>query len=212
MKVRSFLVAVCIAGCARSGGSDSELVPLAAPLASFASVRMIALPVQSLRGGDSLGWSARITEPRRYLATLDSVFASVLRGRGLGEMWSFPDDLSRTARRNPMYASDPATIRAGDAVRAMERRRGSDIPEPVATQLRVLGGFHDARYALIPVELRFERGLTGGGRAMLYLAVLDVRASRLAWSGFVSGSDHPDLGPSIPLDLATRFADLVVSR
>jgi hypothetical protein len=94
----------------------------------------------------------------------------------------------------------------------MERRRGSDIPEPVATQLRMLGGFHDARYALVPVELRFERGREHGGRAVLYLAVLDVRASRLAWSGEVAGSDYQDLVSGIPQDLATRLAELIVSR
>jgi hypothetical protein len=124
-----------------------------------------------------------------------------------------PSELARTARRNPVYATNPSDVRAADAVRYLERQRDAEIPEPVASQLRTLIGFHDARHALIPVEVRFEPGSTAGtGRAFLRIAILDVRGSRLVFIGDIGGPDAPDLSPSLPTDIARRFTDLVVPR
>lgn len=182
-----------------------------APLNSFASLRLIVLPTQSLRSGDALGWAAR-AGGRAFLAAVDSALEASVRDRGL-TAWVMPSDLARTARRNPMYAINPADVRAGDAVRYLERQRDAVIPEPVASQLRTLVGFHDARHALIPVEVRFEPGsATGTGRAILRIAILDVRGSRLAFIGDIVGPDAPDLGPSVSTNLASRFTDLVVPR
>ena len=184
-----------------------------APLASFAATRMVALPVQFLRSGDALGWAASVGEPRAFLAALDTALERTLKARGLGTVWAFPSDLSRTARRNPGYAINPAAVRAGDAVRSMERRKGAEIPEPVASQLRAMAGLHDARYVLVPVDARFEPGrATGTGRAVLHLVVLDVRLSQLAWAGDIAGAEAAGYSASVPGDLAERFADLLVSR
>jgi hypothetical protein len=121
------------------------------------------------------------------------------------------EDLARTARRNPMYATNPADIRAGDAVRFLERKRDENIPEPVASQLRTLAGFHDARYALVPVEVRFEAGSASStGRAVARIAVLDVRGSRLVFIGDIGGADAADYAPALVAALARRFADHVV--
>lgn len=184
-----------------------------APLASFASTRMVALPVQGLRGGDAMGWAAAAGDPRVFLAAVDSSLERTLKERGLGTVWAFPSDLARSARRNPLYATNPAAVRAGDAVRTMERRRGSEIPEPVASQLRAMAGIHDARHVLVPVEVRFEPGRAAGtARAVLHVAVLDVRLSQLAWSGDIAGAEAPRYSAAVATDLAQRFADLLVSR
>lgn len=96
-------------------------------------------------------------------------------------------------------------------MRFLERQRDGQIPEPVASQLRTLAGFHDARYALIPAEIRFEAGASSGtGRAILRVAVLDVRGSRLAFIGDIVGADAPDYTPAVGAALARRFTDLVV--
>lgn len=184
-----------------------------APLASFASTRMVALPLQGLRGGDALGWATAAGDPRAFLAAVDSALERTLKERGLGAMWAFPSDLARSARRNPLYGTNPATVRAGDAVRAMERRSGSEIPEPVASQVRAMAGIHDARHVLVPVDVRFEPGRTEGtGRAVLHVAVLDVRLSQLAWSGDIAGAEATRYSAAVVTDLAQRFADLLVFR
>ena len=102
--------------------------------------------------------------------------------------------------------STPAVFREFDRL-----AEGREIPEPVASQLRALAGFHDARYALIPVEVRFEAGSASGtGRGVLRMAILDVRGSRLVFIGDIQGPDLPDYTPTLGATLARRFADLVV--
>jgi hypothetical protein len=184
---------------------------MAEPLASFATLHLIVLPVQSLRADDPLGWSAKITQPKAYLIAVDMALEAAFRERGLGTGWAFPTDLARTAQRNPTFATAPASIRAGDAARVMERSNGSRIPEPVASQLRTLAGFHDARHAMIPVELRFDKDGTGG-RAILHVVILDVRSSSLVWAGDVGGDALPEFSSAIVTGLARRFANLVVAR
>ena len=169
---------------------------------------MIVLPTQ--RASDAIAWGAKAGEPNVIFAAFDSSLESAVRAKGLSA-WVMASDLARTARRNPMYATNPADIRAGDAVRFLERQRDETIPEPVASQLRTLAGFHDARYALIPVEVRFEAGSAPNtGRVVVRMAVLDVRGSRLVFIGDIMGTDAADYTPSLVAALARRFADLVV--
>ena len=207
---RLLLTSLVLAGC--GGGSpqpQTAASPVAdAPLNSFAAMTLIVLPTQ--RAGDALGWGAKAGEPRALFALFDSSLAWAVQAKGLNS-WVMPNDLARTARRNPTYATNPADIRAGDAVRFLERQRDGNIPEPVASQLRTLAGFHDARYALIPSELRFEAGSAPNtGRATVRMAVLDLRGSRLVFIGDITGANAAEYTPAIISALARRFADLVV--
>jgi hypothetical protein len=211
---RLILAAAILSGCGGGGAArnapETAAVP-DAPLNSFAAVRLIVLPTQSVRTGDALGWAAK-SGGRTFMSAVDSALEASVRDRGLTS-WVLASDLARTARRNPMYATNPAEIRAGDAVRYLERQRESEIPEPVASQLRTLIGFHDARHALVPVEVRFETGSAAGtGRAILRIAVLDVRGSKLVFIGDIVGPDAPDFSATTAADIARRFADLVVPR
>lgn len=207
---RTVLLAVVLAGCGGGSPPPATTAPAGAPLNSFAAIPLIVLPTQALRTGDPMGWSAR-AGGRAFLAALDTALEASVRERGL-TTWVLPTDLARMARRNPLYATNPADIRAGDAVRYLERERDGQIPEPVASQLRTLIGFSDARHALVPVEVRFEGGSAGGGRAVLRVAVLDVRGSRLVFIGDILGDEAPDFTPSLGVALARRFTDLVVPR
>ena len=207
------LLAALVVGCGGGGGARSApetAAPSDAPLNSFAAIRLIVLPTQ--RAVDGIAWGAKAGVPRVFLASIDSALEAAVKDKGITS-WVMSSDLARTARRNPLYATNPADIRAGDAVRFLERQRDSEIPEPVASQLRTLVSFHDARYALIPVEVRFEAGSTSGsGRAVLRVAILDVRGSRLVFIGDIVGADAADYSPSVGTDLVRRFTDLVVPR
>jgi hypothetical protein len=98
-------------------------------------MRLIVLPTQ--RATDAIAWGAKAGEPRVVFALFDSSLESAVREKGVTS-WVMASDLARTARRNPMYATNPADIRAGDAVRFLDRQRDENIPEPVASQLRSL--------------------------------------------------------------------------
>lgn len=173
---------------------------------------MLVLPAQGLQAGDAMGWVASIEDRRGLLARLDSTMASEIRDRGLAATWASAGELDRIARRNPVHVARVSDIRAGDAVRALERRRDDDIPEPIASQLRVLAGFHEARYALVPAEVRFERGeFADAGRAILRVGILDVRGSKLVFIGDIVGPDAGDATTALT-NLGRRFASLIVSR
>jgi hypothetical protein len=212
-RVYPLVLATLIVGCGGGAHPAAMPAPVAeAPLNSFAATELIVLPTQALRPGDPMGWAAKIGDGREqrrlFLASIDSALEAAVKEKGL-VAWTLPGDLARTARRNPTYASNPADIRAGEAVGYMQRQR-SDIPEPVASQLRALAGFHGARYALIPVEVRFEPGAASGtGRAVLRVAVLDVRGSRIAFIGDIMGAEAPAFTPAVGAALARRFTDLV---
>lgn len=176
-------------------------------------MRLLFLPVQSVTAPPGFAWAAAMGNEQAFRARADSALDAVLRERGITTMWAMPSDMERTARRNPQYALAPKDIRAGYAARVLERSRDAEIPEPVASQLRTLAGFHDARHALVPVEIRVEQGSAPStGRLTLRVAVLDLRASRLVFIGDVVGDEAPALTPGLSTDLARRFADLIAPR
>lgn len=182
-------------------------------LARFAGLKVMVLPAQGVVQIDSLGWRTAGGGDRVLLATLDSALADSLSGRGLGALWIFPPALRRSVSRNPTYLADLSTMRALDAVRVALRKRDDPLAEPFASQLRALAGVSDARYAFIPLEIRFAPILPGtSGRAVLRSAVVDARGAQLVWVGDVLGDPAPSYGPAVLASLAQRVADLVVSR
>ncbi len=211
-----FVLAACGGGAAPPATAPTPAgVPDASAgmLARFAGLKVMVLPTQSVVATDSLGWRASAGGDRAVLAALDSALADSLSGRGLGALWIFPPALRRSISRNPTYLSDLSTMRALDAVRVAMRKRDDPLAEPFASQLRALAGVSDARYAFIPLEVRFEPILPGpSGRAVLRAALVDARAAQLVWVGDVLGDPAPAFAPAVLASLAQRVADLVVSR
>lgn len=177
-------------------------------LATLASEALAVLPVQTLRVSVP-EWADKVGDQRAYLSTVDDEIAFAVRDRGLRGQWAFPADLARSARRNPGYAPDPYTI-AVDALAPVERDAERIIAEPLAGQLRAFAGLFNARYALVPVELRLVPDASGG-RATLHLVLVDTRAARLTWKGDVSGDGVNSFTPAIAASLAGRVADLFTS-
>ena len=84
------------------------------------------------------------------------------------------------------------------------------LAEPLATQLRALVALHDARYALLPVEIRFEKA-GGSGRAVLHIVMLDPRLSRIVFRGDVLGDTAATFSPALAASVAGHLADLVAA-
>jgi hypothetical protein len=185
----------------------------AGQLSRFAASKVMVLPTQIVVAADSMGWRAAGGGDRALLAALDVALADSLGARGLNALWIFPPALTRAASRNPTYLTDPAAMRALDAVRAAMRKRDEPLTEPFASQLRALAGVSDARYALVPLELGFASILNGAsGRATLRAALVDARGAQLVWVGEVFGDPASQYAPAVLASLARGVADLVVSR
>jgi len=208
--VAAFTVACASAKSPATQQRANDVTPH--PLGAFASERIMVLPTRLLRTDDAIGWSATIAIPGAFLAAADSAIEREAKARRVGDSWVFPAALIQSAKRNPTYATDPNVIRAGEAVIRLEREPRGHLAEPVASQLRVLAGLHDARYALVPVEIGFEAAGPGEGRAVLHLALVDIRGSRLEWSGNVRSDPLPALTPAVLSLLATHVADLIDAR
>jgi hypothetical protein len=221
--VSRLIAFACVAGCARPAATPHASSPtssqhVAAPpspvparqsaggeLAALAGQPLVVLPVQTLRLAVP-GWSEKIGDDSAYRATLDDEIAFAVRERRIRGKWAFPPDLARAARRNPTYAADPYTI-ALDPLRPVEKDADKMIGEPLAGQLRALAALFDARYALIPVEIRLAPD-GDAARATLHLVVVDARQARLTWKGDVTGEPVRTFSPAVAAGLAGRVADL----
>jgi len=212
---------VLVAACARPAATQSPATsPSPAPhaqtvtpaqgtaggvLASFAAEPMIVVPVQTLRVAVP-EWADKVGDPRAYLSTVDDEFAFAIRDHGLKVQWAFPQDLARSAKRNPGYTADPYALTLAP-LRPVERDPDKLIAEPLAGQLRTFTGLFNARYALVPVELALVPD-PSGGRASLHIVIIDTRAARVMWKGDVSSDGVRNFSPAVAAGVAGRVADL----
>ena len=86
-------------------------------------------------------------------------------------------------------------------MRAGELTTGTELPQLLADNLRTLTALGDARYALIPVELRVQ-----GEGVVLRLVMADTRARAFVWVGDLAAPG----GAGMVSHLATRVANLIV--
>jgi hypothetical protein len=206
-----FAACLAIAACSRGADPNAQVAPLPnRPLAGLAGQEVIVIPTHYLRPGDSLGWAAAVERPRELLSEVDDEIAFALGERGFRTRWVFPEQLIRSAQRNAAHSPDPRAL-AAEGLRPLARRRpDGQLGEPLASQLRSLVALHGARYALFPVELRFEKA-GGAGRAVLHVFLIDARLSRATWGGDVRGDTASTYGRGLIASVANSLADQVAA-
>lgn len=109
------------------------------------------------------------------------------------------------ARRNPLLDAEPARLPVG-GVTGLEP--DEELPGALRSQVRALGAAADARLVLIPLELGWEApgdAANRDGRAVLRLALLDVRSGRLLWRGSVYGEPAAVDEPAALATLAQKL-------
>lgn len=203
------MLAACAAACGGSKSTEQPAPLQSRPLAGLVGTHVVVLPTHYLRP-DSNGWAARVTRPKETLAALDSAIERALSARGFSANWSFPPALARSARRNAGYVADPYAL-AGQRLRPLARTVDNSLHEPLATQIRGIVALNDARFAVFPVELRFESGANGTARPVLRVALLDGRTSTVRWAGDIRGVAGAELDTAMLDSLASSFADLVAA-
>jgi len=180
------------------------------PLSAFASQRIIVLPVQMLRG-DSAAWVTGATW-EKFRRELDDSIASALSDRGIGRRWAYAPEIARQSKRNALYVNDPYAIGA-QPLRGMAYKVNDRMPDMMASNLRTLIALSDARFALVPIELVFERN-GDRQRAVLRLALLDGRMTTFVFvADAISDPGTASPGPSALAGmLGQRVADYVARR
>ena len=203
------LLATCIMGCGGSKSAEQPAPIQSRPMAGLTGQSVVVLPTHYLRP-DTIGWAARAARPRETLAALDSAIERALSSRGFAAGWTFPAALARSAKRNAGYVADPYAL-AGERLRPQARMADNSLHEPLASQIRGIIAMNDARFAIFPVELRFEPAGTDSARPVLRVALLDGRTSTVRWAGDVRGSAGAQLDATMFDSLASAVADLVAA-
>ena len=200
-------MALCGACASRTPETGASPVPMR-PLERMAGQQIVVFPVQYLSSIDSLGWQRQIPDRAAYLANLDDEIEAVFSRRGLDKAWTFGREVERASKLNSILMTDARSLSA-------EWLRGRVLPEttvrdPLATQVRNLVGLKGSRYALLPVELRFESH-GGTGVAILRVVMIDARLAQIRWVGEVASDPMRTFSPALATSVATHFADLVVA-
>jgi len=198
-----------LAACAsKRPDTDASPVPLR-PLERMAGQEILVFPVQYLAGTDTLGWQQQIPDRAVFLATLDDQIQAALAARGLGRSWTFGREVERASKMNSFLMTDARSLSAGWL-------RGRVLPEtsvrdPLQSQVRGLVGLKGSRYALLPVELRFENRPGGTAVAILRVVMIDSRMALIRWVGEVVSDPMRTLSPALTASVASHFADLVLA-
>jgi hypothetical protein len=174
----------------------------------MAGQEIVIFPVQYLSGTDSLGWQQKIPSRAAFLATLDDQIEAALTARGLGNNWTFGREVEKASKLNSIIMTDARSLSA-------EWLRGRLLPEqtvrdPLASQVRGLVGLKGQRYALLPVELRFENR-AGMGVAILRVVLIDSRMAQIRWVGEIASEPMRAPTTALTASVANHFADLVVA-
>ena len=177
----------------------------AAPLAPFSGTRVAVVPVQFFHA-DSSGWGAPAGAALR--TAFDSLLSEALNAHGLAGTWATPADVERTAKRNVMYAGDPRNLGAFSV--RYGAKKDDAITDPLASNLRRIVALHDARYALVPLELHVDPQ-KGGARFGIRLLMVDARLGTPVWQGDLIGNEGAAYSRKLLQQLATRVAELVVA-
>ena len=168
------------------------------------------LPTRYLVVNEGLRWAELAGDPAAILGALDYDLHFTLRQRRIGEEWIWPDGARRAAARSAGMVPDPRRFPA-EPLLGQPAGRPAAVPDPLASNLRALAALTDARYVLYPLRLSFvptTASPTGPGRAVLRLALVDVRTATVEWTGDVASDPAPRYGPALPAGIASRVADL----
>lgn len=155
-------------------------------LASFAAQPLAVVPLHAVTSEDTL---LRL-DPTPMREAFGTGLLAVLAdqrardpGFTAGSGWIFPEQLDRSYRRNPTYATNPRTL-AVEPLRAPAFVAGVRLPEPLASQLRTLVALHEVRHVLVPVEVTITPQ-AGDRTAMLRYLLIDARLAEVQGTGAV---------------------------
>jgi len=116
---------------------------------------------------------------------IDREIEFVLRERGAGVEWSFPDEIRRALDRNPMVDGSLRGLPVAVFLQAEVDRVG----DPLYGQLRRMGALVDSDLALLPVQARMAPVNEAGESGLeLSVTLVEIRTGRLYWYGVIGGA------------------------
>jgi len=129
---------------------------------------------------------------------MDAELEFALADRRGAENWALPSALRRRVGRNPILDVNPDRLAYQGLIKRPDAR--DQIYEPLHGQLRTLAALFGTRFLMLPLRLQVESiPLQGDSesemcgedaepqRALLLMALIDIRRSAVIWHGSVPG-------------------------
>ncbi|WP_420633689.1 hypothetical protein [Candidatus Palauibacter sp.] len=181
-------------------------------------VPVVVLPVQSAIPAPGGAWVGGTGSGRGTIELLDAELAFAFgEEKGAGD-WALGPAIETRLARNPVIGVDPRRLAYHGLLEAPAPSR--QLYEPLHTQLRQVAALFGARVAVLPLSVSYrepEQGESSAaraagvsvatGRAVLLVAVIDVRRSAVLWHGTIEGSAADAASPTALTTLALRVAD-----
>lgn len=178
------------------------------------------LPAQLISTANAGGTFEVRPNEVQLLQLLDQEITDSFKKRGVRSNWVFPQELIASATRNAGLAGNPLSL----PVAGIRRIKVGDTPlsEPLATDIRNLVSLTNARYAMMPLEIKLN--ISGVQRtAAMRVLLIDARTARVVWAGDIETKAVNDqaviretLSPYgfrlLARELAEAFADMVVAQ
>jgi hypothetical protein len=159
---------------------------------------VVLVPVQAALPASGGAWPGNAATAEEAVRAMDAELEFALAERRGAADWAVPSSIRRRVSRNPVVDVDPDRLAYQGLIEAPDSRE--QIYEPLHGQLRTLAALFGTRYVILPVQLRVEPlsaeeavGLASCGeedawqRAVLIVALIDIRRSAVMWHGDVAG-------------------------
>ena len=152
------------------------------------------------------GWVGDTWSGRRAIDLLNAELAFAFGEEAGARSWALGPAVEARLARNPTIGVDPRRLAYHGLLRDPGRRQ---LYEPLHTQLRQVASLFDARLVVLPLSVWYRRAdrAPDAGRAVLLLAVIDVRRSAVLWHGTIEGRAADAASPAALTTLALRVAD-----
>jgi hypothetical protein len=166
---------------------------------------VLVLPVQYVQRMPG-GWVGGAASAQDAARSADTEIAFALHEVSGRATWVTPEQQIEELSRRPSIDVFPYLLSADEA-----RRQGGSlrhVRDPLYGEIRMLAALFDARYAVWPMELFYERDPErDGGHLAIRTFVLDARSGAVLWYGVVRGDGtQPPASPGALAAAAQTFA------
>ena len=176
------------------------------------SAPVVLFPVQSAVPSPDAGAGA-VAAGRDAIDLLNAELVFAFGEEAGARTWSLGPAVEARLARHPTIGVDPRRLAYRGLLRDPGRRQ---LREPLHTQLRQVASLFDARLVVLPLSVWYRPAAADepapaasptAARAVLLLAVIDVRRSAVLWHGTIEGGVHDPASAGALTTLALRVAD-----
>ncbi len=198
------LALIASMACASGGSGASDPNNDSASLAGYAGRAVLVLPLQQVSENPGVT-SSRSYAAMAFREAMDYEIRFAF-GDSPPARWVFGPAIIESSRRNIGVSADPLKLSVDGLTEKLPEPEES-VSETLRTQLRQLIALTDARYVLLPVNVRsVNSGSTGMRRATMRVVLIDARLAQVRWAEDISTEPAPALNRSVAASLASRLA------